>query len=62
MEQLTKTQQTAIGSPTGWTPILLPDGQRGFVSGRYAYAPLGYRALFQKVKGQWQMQALIAGD
>jgi hypothetical protein len=62
MGQLTETQRNAIDSPTGWTPILLPNSQRGFVSGRYAYAPLGYRALFQKVKGQWQMQALIAGD
>lgn len=62
MGQLSEAQRRSIGTATGWAPILLTDGQRGFVSGRYAYAPLGYRTLFQKVKGQWQMQAFIAGD
>lgn len=46
----------------GWMPIVLPNGRSGFVSSRYAYSPVGYRAIFSKVNGQWQMQAFVTGD
>ncbi|HTL88166.1 MAG TPA: SH3 domain-containing protein [Leptolyngbya sp.] len=46
----------------GWTPIILPDDQRGFVSSRYAYSPVGYRVFFDKEGGEWKMQAFVTGD
>lgn len=62
MRQLEPSQRQALQTWAGWMPISFGDGQRGFVSSRYAYSPLGYRALFRKVNGQWQMQTFIAGD
>jgi hypothetical protein len=32
------------------------------VSSRYAYSPIGYRAIFAKVDGAWKMQAFVSGD
>ena len=46
----------------GWTPVILPNNKRGFVSNRYAYSPLGYRVLFAKENGKWIMQAFVSGD
>ncbi len=47
----------------GWKFVSLPDGRKGFVSSRYAYSSLGYRAIFQKDKtGNWAMTAFVAGD
>jgi hypothetical protein len=47
---------------SGWTPIIMPNGQRGYVQNRYVYVTLGYRAVFDQVDGRWQMQVFIAGD
>ena len=47
----------------GWKFVSLPDGRKGFVSSRYAYSSLGYRAIFQQDEaGGWTMTAFIAGD
>ncbi len=47
----------------GWKFVSLPDGRKGFVSSRYAYGSLGYRAIFQRQDaGAWVMTAFIAGD
>lgn len=46
----------------GWTPVILPNNKSGYVSTRYAYSPLGYRALFAKENGKWVMQAFVVGD
>lgn len=47
----------------GWKFVSLPDGRKGFVSSRYAYSSLGYRAIFQQDEaGGWGMTAFIAGD
>lgn len=47
----------------GWKFVSLPDGRKGFVSSRYAYSALGYRAIFQQDEaGGWEMTAFIAGD
>lgn len=62
MEKLSAAQRKQFGTNSGWIPILLPDGRHGFVSGRYAYSPLAYRAIFQKNNGQWKMQAFLGGD
>jgi hypothetical protein len=49
---------------TGWKSVSLPNGQKGFVSGRVAFSAVGYRALFEpdaKSKS-WKMTAFLAGD
>lgn len=47
---------------SGWTPVILPNDRSGYVSNRYAYSPLGYRVLFGKVEGQWQILHIPGGD
>jgi hypothetical protein len=46
----------------GWTPVILPNDQRGYVSNRQAYRPLGYRAVFAKSGDRWMLQAFVSGD
>jgi len=57
-----KAETFRLDNPNGWTPVILSNNQRGFVSSRYAYSPIGYRALFGKEGGEWKMQAFITGD
>lgn len=45
-----------------WTPVVLPDGSRGYVSGPDFRMSIDYRALFEKVDGRWRMTVFIAGD
>jgi hypothetical protein len=59
---LSEAQLRAIETFEGWRPVILPEGRRGFVSSRYAYSPIGYRAIFAKVDGAWKMQAFVSGD
>ena len=46
----------------GWTPTILPDGQKGFVFNRYAYRPLGERLILGQVNGAWKILYVPAGD
>jgi hypothetical protein len=46
----------------GWMAIVLPNGQSGYVSSRYAYSLLGYRAGFSFFEDQWQFTFFLAGD
>lgn len=46
----------------GWVPVVTPRGIRGYVSSRYAYSPVGYRAFFSRTNGDWQMEMFLAGD
>jgi len=46
----------------GWKAVILPSGLPGFVSEEYVYEPLGYRAVFGKVNGQWTMISWVSGD
>ncbi len=57
-------QQTTLEPDNldGWTPVILPNDNRGYVSNRFAYHPLGYRAIFAHVDGRWMMQAFVSGD
>ncbi|MBW4526495.1 MAG: hypothetical protein KME18_15095 [Phormidium tanganyikae FI6-MK23] len=57
-----KSESFRLDNPNGWTPIVLSNNQRGFVSSRYAYSPVGYRVLFGKEDGEWKMQAFVTGD
>lgn len=55
-----KLQQAT--SLDGWTPIILPNDQTGFVSNRHAYRPLDARVVFSSINGQWQILHIPAGD
>jgi hypothetical protein len=60
--RLSRQDWEAIETWDGWRPIITPEGIRGFVSSRYAYLPVGYRARFEQRQGQWIMTSFIAGD
>lgn len=61
-EQLTENQSSLLETNEGWRPIITPNGQRGFVSSRYAFSPIGYRAFFKNEGQGWYMTVFIAGD
>jgi len=46
----------------GWTPVILPNGEKGYVYNRYVYGPLENRAVFGKVAGEWQLLSMPGGD
>ncbi|MBC6424704.1 MAG: SH3 domain-containing protein [Hormoscilla sp. SP12CHS1] len=46
----------------GWTPVIIPNGERGYVYNRYVYGPLENRAVFGKVAGEWQLLSMPGGD
>jgi hypothetical protein len=45
-----------------WVPVVLADGQKGYVAADYIRSPIDYRAIFVKKGGKWIMTAFIAGD
>lgn len=49
-------------APEGWVPVRLPSGEEGFVARQYAYSPIGYRAGFVKMDGEWKMSYFLGGD
>lgn len=55
-------QSRAYDPLNGWVAVILPNKQLGYVSSRYAYFPLEYRAVFGRVAGQWQLLHLPGGD
>ncbi len=61
-----KTQQREkrfdLNNLQGWTPIIMPNGDRGYVANRYVYSQIGYRAFFKKFSGKWKMTVLVTGD
>ena len=64
-EQLAKEradQRRAYDPLNGWVAVILPNKQLGYVSSRYAYSPLEYRAVFGRVDSQWQLLHLPGGD
>lgn len=45
-----------------WQQVKTADGHTGWVEARSVRSPVGYRAGFLKIAGQWKMNALVAGD
>jgi len=45
-----------------WIPVVLADGQKGYVASEYIRSAIDYRAIFEKKNGKWMMTAFIAGD
>jgi hypothetical protein len=45
-----------------WFRVKTADGRTGWVEKASVVSPVGYRAGFSKIDGQWRMRALVAGD
>lgn len=60
--QLSEIQQQLLETNEGWRPIITPSGKRGFVSSRYAFSPIGYRAFFEQKNQKWYMTVFVSGD
>jgi hypothetical protein len=61
--QRTDQELTIDGETHSWMKIKIPDGQEGFVWGKYVASPIGYRAGFERQPdGQWLMTFFLAGD
>jgi hypothetical protein len=45
-----------------WLGVELLDGRRGFVRREQTVNPLGYRAVFENLRGEWRITAFVAGD
>jgi hypothetical protein len=53
---------TLVMSENEVRQVKTADGKVGWVDARYVRSPVGYRAGFNKVQGQWRMNAFVAGD
>lgn len=56
-----ETKRSA-GDKREWIPVVLADGQKGWVASEYIRSAIDYRAIFEKKNGRWVMTAFIAGD
>ncbi|AFY69646.1 hypothetical protein Pse7367_1354 [Thalassoporum mexicanum PCC 7367] len=45
-----------------WTPVVLPNGESGYVDEFQSYQPLDPRIIFGQVNGEWQILHIPAGD
>lgn len=45
-----------------WLKVETLGGKQGFVSAEFVRSPIGYRAGFEKIRGQWKMVFFLAGD
>lgn len=61
-EQTPEEERSSLDALDGWTPVILPDGQRGYVNNRYAYSPLSYRVIFGQINEKWQILQVPGGD
>ncbi|UZQ52791.1 SH3 domain-containing protein [Trichothermofontia sichuanensis B231] len=60
--QLSERQLQLLETYEGWRPIIMPSGKRGFVSSRYAFSAVGYRAFFKNEGQGWYMTVFVTGD
>jgi hypothetical protein len=49
-------------APNDWDEVKTAAGQRGYVLSADVRSPVEYRAIFEKRKGKWVLQTLVAGD
>ena len=45
-----------------WRHVRTADGKEGWVAAADVRSPVGYRAGFSRINGEWKMTALVAGD
>ena len=55
-------QGKEIDPVDGWTPIIIPNGEKGYVYNYYVYSPLEYRAIFGQVAGEWELISMPGGN
>lgn len=48
--------------PNDWDEVKTAAGERGYVLSSDVRSPVEYRAIFERRKGKWVIQTLIAGD
>lgn len=53
---------TLVISEGALRQVKTADGKVGWVDAKHVRSPVGYRAGFNKVQGQWRMNAFVAGD
>ncbi|HEY9695164.1 MAG TPA: SH3 domain-containing protein [Oculatellaceae cyanobacterium] len=57
--------QTTFGESNNpinnWTPVILPQGRKGYVYNRFVYSPSEYQAVFGKIQGTWRLLAMPGG-
>lgn len=53
---------TLVKSDGELRQVKTADGKIGWVDARNVRSPIGYRAGFNKVQGEWKMNAFVAGD
>mgnify|MGYP001569809104 FL=1 len=46
----------------GWVKIKTQAGLTGYVSRRFIYSPIDYRARVVKQDGKWRLKFFVAGD
>ena len=51
-----------VGRSEGWLQVQTSEGKKGWVRASDVRSPLTYRAGFNKVRGEWKMTGLVAGD
>ncbi len=61
-ENSKEEQVNATDPISDWTPVILPNKEQGYVYNRYAYRALDYRAIFNKINGNWQITEMPGGD
>lgn len=54
--------ETIAGQRYPWYQIRLADGKTGYVWGKYAYSPVGYRMALSNRSGKWKIDFMVAGD
>lgn len=58
-----RSKAQLVDTPDGWTPVVLPGGQRGWVASEYVYhEPRDYRVSFVRSRGQWRLRYFLQGD
>lgn len=45
-----------------WVEVETLGGKRGWVSADLVRSPIGYRACFEKIDGEWKLTVFVAGD
>ena len=51
-----------FNNPLGWIPVILSDGQSGYISAQHAYQPIGTRVIFADTGGSLKLQMLVTVD
>ena len=53
---------SGVAADTTWAKVLLPNADSGWIRGASVYSPIGWRAMFVRRGGRWQMIFLVRGD